>query len=149
MSGRAEHCPSALAAATFEFLALTAVGIARGLGCKRKPLTVVITHRRELHSTSQSDYNVITGETLANLMRMDLVRIGNSRGIRIPKPVIEQCGFGDTVQVRVEKDRLVITADRTPRQGWREAFSSAATSAPDPVLLALPPNEFDAEEWNW
>ena len=82
-------------------------------------------------------------------MRIELVRIGNSRGIRIPKPVIEQCGFGDTVEMQMEKDRLVIAPDRPPRQGWREAFASAGSSASDPILLDLPQNEFDTEEWTW
>ena len=85
-------------------------------------------------------------------MRIELVRIGNSRGIRIPKPFIEQCGFGDTVELHVEQDRLVIAPDRPPRQGWKEAFAAAtgSSSAPDPLRFeALPPNEFDAEEWTW
>ena len=77
------------------------------------------------------------------------MRIGNSRGIRIPKPVIEQCGFGETVELHVEKDRLAIAPDRPPRHGWKEDFASAGSSAPDPLLLALPPNDFDAEEWTW
>jgi antitoxin MazE len=83
-------------------------------------------------------------------MRIELVRIGNSRGIRIPKPLIEQCGFGDTVELRVEQDRLIIAPDRAPRQGWKEAFAATGSSAPDALLLeALRPNEFDAEEWTW
>ena len=84
-------------------------------------------------------------------MRIELVRIGNSRGIRIPKPFIEQCGFGDTVELHIEQHRLVITPDRRPpRQGWKEAFAAAGSSALDPLLFeALPPNEFDAEEWAW
>jgi antitoxin MazE len=83
-------------------------------------------------------------------VRIELVRIGNSRGIRIPKPLIEQCGFGDTVELRVEQDRLVIAPDRCPRQGWKEAFAAAGSSAKDRELLeGLPANEFDAAEWNW
>ena len=82
-------------------------------------------------------------------MRVELSRIGNSRGIRIPKPVIELCGFGDTVELLVENNRLVITPDRAPRQGWKEAFASAGSAAHDSILLDLPPNEFDAEEWTW
>ena len=42
-------------------------------------------------------------------MKADLVRIGNSRGIRIPKPLIEQCGLGDTVELRVDQHCLVIS----------------------------------------
>jgi hypothetical protein len=63
--------------------------------------------------------------------------------------MIELCGFGDTVELLVEKDRLVIVPDRPPRQGWKEAFTSAGSSAPDRMPLALPQNEFDEEEWTW
>jgi antitoxin MazE len=51
-------------------------------------------------------------------MKVELVRIGNSQGIRFPKPILEQCGFQDTVEVRVENDRLVIAQGHRPRKGW-------------------------------
>jgi antitoxin MazE len=83
-------------------------------------------------------------------MKTDLVRIGNSRGIRIPKPIIEQCRLGDRIELRVEDDRLVISADRAPRQGWEEAFRAAGSADSDELLLAsLPPSKFDREEWKW
>jgi len=83
-------------------------------------------------------------------MKIELVRIGNSRGIRIPKPILEQCGFQDTVDVRVEKDRLVIAPGHRPREGWEEAFRAAGSSAEDELLLeSLPLNHFDREEWRW
>jgi len=82
-------------------------------------------------------------------MKVDLIRIGNSRGIRIPKAIIEQCGFGDSVEVRVDRERLVITPDRRPRQGWKESFTKAKSRV-DPLLLGdLPANEFDRDEWTW
>jgi antitoxin MazE len=83
-------------------------------------------------------------------MKLELVRIGNSRGIRIPKTLIEQCGFGETVEVLVEDNRLVITPERATRQGWKDAFAAADPSADDPVPFnRLPANDFDAEEWSW
>ena len=83
-------------------------------------------------------------------MRVELVRIGNSRGIRIPKPLIEQCRLGDTVELRVEQDRLIIAPDRPPRQGWKEAFRAAGTAAGDELLLEpMPSSQFDREEWRW
>ena len=83
-------------------------------------------------------------------MKVELVRIGNSRGIRIPKPIIDQCGFGDTVDLRVEQDCLVIAPDRPPRQGWEEAFQAADPTTEGRLLLdTIPPNEFDREEWQW
>jgi antitoxin MazE len=83
-------------------------------------------------------------------MRIELIRIGNSRGIRIPKPIIDQCGFGDTADLRVERGRIVIAPDRTPRQGWAEAFAAAGPGSDDELLLeGGAPNRFDREEWEW
>jgi antitoxin MazE len=83
-------------------------------------------------------------------MKVELVRIGNSRGIRIPKPILEQCGFRDTVELSIEKHRLVITPEHCPRQGWEDAFRAAQPSTKDELLLdALPANEFDDEDWQW
>ena len=83
-------------------------------------------------------------------MRVELVRLGNSRGIRIPRPIIEQCGFGDTVELSVDKNRVIIAPDRLPRQGWDEVFRAAGSGQTDEVPLAdLPPNEFDSQEWEW
>lgn len=83
-------------------------------------------------------------------MKIQLVRIGNSRGIRIPKPVIEQCGFGETVELQVEPDRLVIRPDRRLRRGWKRAFAAADSKGRDSMILeGIPPNQFDQEEWTW
>jgi antitoxin MazE len=83
-------------------------------------------------------------------MKVELVRIGNSRGIRIPKPLIEQCGLGDTVELRVERHCLVISADRQARQGWEKAFREAGSASTDEILLGNgTTNDFDLEEWHW
>jgi len=83
-------------------------------------------------------------------VKTDLVRIGNSRGVRIPKPFIEQCGLGDTVDLRVENDSLVISPERRPRQGWEAAFRKADVAANDELLLEIAePSEFDRKEWQW
>jgi antitoxin MazE len=81
-------------------------------------------------------------------MRGNLVRIGNSRGLRIPKALIEQCGFGDTVDLRVEDDRLIVARDRPLREGWAMAFRSGAGEH-ELLLDRVPANEFDHEEWKW
>lgn len=83
-------------------------------------------------------------------MKTDLIRIGNSRGIRIPKPIIEQCGLGDTVQLQVEKNRLVISAEHVPRQGWEEALRRAGSATEDDLLLnSSLDDDFDKKEWTW
>jgi len=83
-------------------------------------------------------------------MKTELIQIGNSRGIRIPKPLIEQCGLGDMVELRVENGCLVISPERRPRQGWEEAFCAAGPAIHDELLLgAADPSEFDRTEWQW
>jgi len=82
-------------------------------------------------------------------MRVELTRIGNSRGIRIPKPLIEQCGFGDQVELRVTAQGLVVAPHHNPRRSWKEAFAAATPAKNDLLLKGLPPNSFDREEWTW
>jgi antitoxin MazE len=83
-------------------------------------------------------------------MKAELVRIGNSRGIRIPKPLIEQCGFGDEVDLRVENDSLIISPPRLPREGWEAKFRAAGSATEDENLLGSDgTNEFDRKEWQW
>lgn len=83
-------------------------------------------------------------------MRVELVRIGNSRGIRIPQSLIEQCGFGDAVELHVENNRLIISPERRPRQNWAETFQAAGSTerASQPLDDTLP-NAFDQNEWQW
>ena len=50
-------------------------------------------------------------------MKTKLVRIGNSKGIRIPKPLIEQCRLRDAVELWIEDDKLVIAAARESATG--------------------------------
>jgi antitoxin MazE len=84
-------------------------------------------------------------------MRTDLIRIGNSRGVRIPKSVIDQCGFGNTVDLRVEGDQVILARNRKPREGWREALQAAKhLIARDELLLErIPESEFENDEWTW
>ena len=82
-------------------------------------------------------------------MKTDLIRIGNSRGIRIPKPIIKQCGLGEAVELRVENERIIISPERQPRVGWEEKFRTAGCPAVDELLLDAGTNEFDRKEWQW
>ena len=102
----------------------------------------------------ERDYNVITLERSAS-MKGRIVRIGNSRGIRIPKPLLEQTGLDGEVEISVNEDRIVIAPadpeDTPPRQGWAKAFAAMA-GAEDDVLLdgeSHLPTKWDEEEWEW
>lgn len=84
------------------------------------------------------------------IMKAELIRVGNSRGIRIPKLLIEQADLGDRVELRVEGASLIITADRKPREGWEASFLAAGDSAKDELLLeSAGADRFDSREWKW
>jgi antitoxin MazE len=84
-------------------------------------------------------------------MKASVVRIGNSRGIRIPKTVLEQCGLGSVVELEVRRGELIVRSAAKPRSGWEEAFRQMAQRGDD-VLLdgdSLPSTQWDETEWKW
>jgi antitoxin MazE len=78
-----------------------------------------------------------------------IVRVGNSRGIRIPKPLLDQAGLDADVELHAEPGRIVIEAVRRPRAGWAEAARRMAERGDDGPLDASTPTRFDGEEWEW
>ncbi len=84
-------------------------------------------------------------------MRANIVRIGNSRGIRIPKALLEQCRLGSTVDLDVENGNLVIRPAETPRLGWDDAFRRMAERGDDELLdrEELRASQWDDTEWEW
>ena len=81
-------------------------------------------------------------------MRARIIQIGNSRGLRIPKPILDQAALDDEVELTVDGDRLVIRRSRLPRTGWAAAAIEAANTSSEPALPLLP-TRFDTEEWSW
>ncbi len=82
-------------------------------------------------------------------MRTRLVRIGNSMGVRLPKPIIAQAGFSDDVELHVAKGKITISNPKQPRQGWAEAAAEASSRGNDDLLDEPTSNQFDEEEWTW
>jgi antitoxin MazE len=80
-------------------------------------------------------------------MKARLVRIGNSRGIRLPKAIIDQVGLDDEVELLVEDQRLVIVPAARARAGWAEAV--VALGADPATELDAAPTHFDEVEWHW
>ncbi len=79
-----------------------------------------------------------------------IIRIGNSRGIRVPKLLLDQADLPDEVELRAEPGRLVVSAVGRPREGWAAA-ARAMRGRGDDVLLdaAAPPTRFDRTDWQW
>ena len=85
-------------------------------------------------------------------VRTQIIRIGNSQGIRIPKNILEQCHLTRDVIIEPEEDRLVVRPAKVPRSGWDEAFDAMAVQGDDGLLDADPgatATDWEAEEWEW
>lgn len=78
-----------------------------------------------------------------------IIRIGNSRGIRVPKALLEQAQLPDEVELQAEPGRLIVRAVRRTRAGWAEAAAQMHTRGDDRPLALAVGNRFDAEEWEW
>jgi antitoxin MazE len=76
-------------------------------------------------------------------------RLGNSQGILIPKPLLQQVGLVDHAELRVEGDALVLRKPKAaPRAGWAEAARKLAAAGDDALVLPEHMNEED-EELTW
>lgn len=80
-----------------------------------------------------------------------IVRIGNSQGIRIPKPLLEQAGIGDRVELEVHEGQISIRPARRARAGWDEHFAAMAAAGDDHLLGGMQhaATAWDQEEWEW
>ncbi len=78
-------------------------------------------------------------------MKTRIVSIGNSQGIRIPKPLLEQTGLSGEVEISAENDALMIRPVKKPRAGWATAFQKMAQRGDDVILDDVAPGLSD---WN-
>lgn len=82
-------------------------------------------------------------------MKARLVRIGNSRGVRLPRPLIEEARLPDEVELRVQDRTIVIEPARAVREGWLEAARRMRSAGDDEPIGLDVGTRFDEEEWKW
>jgi len=85
-------------------------------------------------------------------MKTKLIRIGNSKGVRIPKPLIEQSGLSEDIELILKNNEIVLRSANGPRKGWDQAFQKMAEQGDDQLIdedLSDFSNEWDDSEWTW
>ncbi|MCY3706613.1 MAG: AbrB/MazE/SpoVT family DNA-binding domain-containing protein [Gammaproteobacteria bacterium] len=82
-------------------------------------------------------------------MRTRLIRIGNSRGIRIPKALVEAAGLDVPLRMRVVDAGLLLERVEHPRAGWAEAARKLENRGEGGLLDDPVPTLFDESEWEW
>ena len=82
-------------------------------------------------------------------METKLIQIGNSRGIRILKALVEAAGLHAPLRLRVVDSGLLIERVVDPRAGWAEAARELADQGDGGLLDDPVPTAFDESEWEW
>lgn len=83
------------------------------------------------------------------MMKSKVIKIGNSRGIRIPRTILEQVGLIDDVELLVEGNQLIIQSPKNLRAGWEEKFQAMHQNGDDELMDGLISTEWDENEWTW
>ena len=78
-----------------------------------------------------------------------IIRIGNSRGIRVPKLLLDQAALPDEVELRSEPGRIVVSAASRPRTGWAAKARTMHDRGDDVPLDDSIPTRFDLADWRW
>ena len=82
-------------------------------------------------------------------MQSHIIRIGNSRGVRIPAHILRQCQIKDQISIEVVDDKIVISAAEKPRQGWEEQFRLMHKNGDDKMLIDDTIKAGEEDDWTW
>lgn len=80
-------------------------------------------------------------------MEVSIVQIGNSKGIRFSKTIIEKYNLRDKVDLILEKGQIIIKPLHKPRKGWEEAFKDMSKNGDDRLLFNDVFDDESLEEW--
>lgn len=85
-------------------------------------------------------------------MKTKLIRIGNSQGVRIPKPVIEEIGLSGEIEMILKDNQIILRSAEQTRKGWDSAFEKMAEEDDDQLIEKKEveaPSQWDKTEWTW
>ena len=82
-------------------------------------------------------------------MKAQIIKIGNSKGIRIPKPLLEESNLEGQVEIEVVDEGLIIKSTKPARHGWEDAFRTLVENDQDEIIMDEVENRFDKEQWRW
>ena len=82
-------------------------------------------------------------------MKSQIIQIGNSQGIRIPKVLLEESGLRGEVDLELHSEGVLIRNIQKPRAGWDEAFQAMAENEDDDLQAGEISTAFEKKEWQW
>ena len=82
-------------------------------------------------------------------MKAQIIQIGNSQGIRIPKVLLEETGMSGDVELEATADGILIRNIKKPRGDWDAIFKQLADADDDVPLSGEHASEFEKNKWKW
>ena len=81
-------------------------------------------------------------------MELSIIKIGNSKGFRLPKALIEKYNIKEKVELILEKGYLILKPISTPRKGWEESFKEMHERGEDQLLIDDVFEDENHEQWS-
>lgn len=81
-------------------------------------------------------------------MNISLIQIGNSKGIRLPKTLLEKYNITDAMELILKEDHMILKPAKNPRKGWDKAFKKMHEEGEDELLMPDFFEDENLEEWN-
>jgi len=81
-------------------------------------------------------------------MRAKVIRIGNSKGIRIPAYILKECNIKEKIRLEVKDSKIIITPMDKPRKNWDKKFKEMKNNREDKLIISDNVG-LDAEDWEW
>jgi len=81
-------------------------------------------------------------------MELSIIQIGNSKGFRLSKTMIEKYNIKDKVELILEEGHMILKPISSPRKGWDLAFKEMNENGDDQLLFNDVFENENLEEWN-
>ena len=82
------------------------------------------------------------------IMETAIIKIGNSKGLRLSKTVLDAYNIKDKVEMILEKGQIILKPIDQPRKGWEKAFKDIHNHKDDELLLNDVFEDENFDEWN-
>ena len=80
-------------------------------------------------------------------MDISVISIGNSKGIRLTKTLIEKYNIKDTMELVLEKSYIILKPKTSPRKGWDKSFKIMHENGDDKLLISDIFQDENLDEW--
>jgi antitoxin MazE len=81
-------------------------------------------------------------------MDISVISIGNSKGIRLTKTILEKYNITDTVELILEKGYMILKPKQEPRKGWDKSFKKMHENGDDKLVISDIFEDENLDEWN-